>query len=606
MEKPLFALYQYSLLAIFAGVVWGLGRPLTGWLSSLDMSGFIRVPLVLAGGMGVAMVALFIGSTAGFLTPVFVAGLILLGVGLALLPPMRRLLAADRGLAGLPRPEASWWIALAVAAGLFLLLRPLQPPVVFDELNYHLPYARSWAEQGALTVDPWLRYPLFAYNMDLLYAASLVLRNDVLTHLLHAFAGALTVALVFGVAQRHFDWRVGVLAAIGLLTATYWFWGNAYVDLGVMLFWSCAFAVLALRSERGDPRLSYLAAFFAGIAVGIKYQALFYLPVFAVLALVVERRPGVVVKSLLVFVLTGGYWYLRNFLVSGDPVHPVGGPVFGYWLWNAGDLAGQYGELGSVRDWPHWALFPAAGAALFFRDLTPVQRGILLSAAGATGLWYLVSGYSRYLLAVYPMLALLSAYVLVASADKSGIAPRLSTLFARFDPRLVRGLAVLLVLALAVQQYGRMRDEWERIAPDEESRVSYLSSRFAGYDLLLGVDPASTGTLYQLGFEGERYHLEAALGGERVRGDWFGPGRYSEVLSRRRDAAALARYLEALGADSLLVNLDPGFVGSKPWDPALGDHFALVARSDKAILYRRKQGPPVGVAATAEAGGLVP
>jgi len=211
------------------------------------------------------------------------------------------------------------WIAIAGAASLHLLIKPLQPPLAWDELTYHLPYARFWAEQGALAINEWLRYPLFAYNMDLLYAASMVLDNDVLPHLLHTFTAALTIALVLGLAQRHMDWRVGLVAAIGLLITTRPWWGTAYVDFAVMLFWSCAFATLALRHEHRDYRLSYLAAFLAGIAVGVKYQALLYLPVFSALALIVERRPGVIAKSTLILITVGGFWYVRNFLIS-EPV----------------------------------------------------------------------------------------------------------------------------------------------------------------------------------------------------------------------------------------------------------------------------------------------
>jgi hypothetical protein len=587
-EKFAFILGNYALLGVFATSAFGWGRPLAGWIrGSLDRGSLFVLPLQLSAGIGVIMVALFTaGILSQFNAPV-VAGLLLIGVALAL-APLARQLARDDGRMVLTAtsfrqtPESFWWLlAIATIALLPSLLAPLKVPLAWDELMYHLPYARFWAEHGALTVNEWLRYPLSAYNMNLLYGASMLFGSDVFPHLLHALTGALTAVLTFAVARRFFDWRVGLIAVVMVLRATRWGWSNAYVDLALMLFWSCAFAALALRHEHGDPRFSYLAAFFAGIAVGIKYQALFYLPAFVVLALIVEQRSAVIARAVLVFTAIGGYWYLRNALVSGDPLHPIGGPLFGFWLWNVSDLVGQYGDLDRVRSWPKWFFLPALGATLLWRGSTPVQRGLLLSTGTAVALWYLVSGYWRYLVPIYPMLALLSAYVLVELWTRSGAGARLINLLSRLNQRLRR---VLLSLVLAVVTVNALDDASRvlgQVLPDQQARGDYLARRFGGYALLrsLGSDPERP--LYQLGFEGELYYL-----GESVRGDWFGPGRYADVLALVDDAAALERHLDRLGANSLLVNLAREPFSRLSWAPNLGDRFELVAHSDQAALYR--------------------
>jgi hypothetical protein len=590
MEKLAFVFYQYALLGVFAAAAYGLGRPLTGWITKLSgLSAFITVPLELASGTGIAMIALFVAGVFGYLSTTFVWTVILIGLGLAITPIAMCIARAGRrgppvkDLGRITRiPWSTWWWAVLIgAASLHLLLKPLQPPHAWDELMYHLPYARFWAEQGALTVNEWLRYPLSAYNMDLLYAASLLFDNDVLPHLLHAFTAVSTAVLTFGIGRRYMDWPVGLIAVVELLVATRWGWENAYVDLGVMLFWSCAFAALALRYEHGDRRFSYLAAFFAGIAVGIKYQALFYLPLFVLLALVVERRRGVIAKSALILAGTGGFWYLRNFLISGDPLHPLGGPLFGYWLWNAQDLTRQYADLSKARDWPEWFLVPAIGAAWFWPRSTPIERGLMLSAAAAVGIWYLVSGYPRYLVAIYPMLALLSAFFLVGLFQRSGAMDRVSSAFRKLDLRWHPILALLLLVTVAGSTFGDVAKDWGRVAANAQDRADYLSKRFAGYDLLRSTGEEADGTLYQLGFEGELYYL-----GNAVRGDWLGPGRYREVTTRRGSAVALAQYLTGLGVDKLLLNLGRSPFSELSWDPAFLDHFELIARSDKAALYR--------------------
>jgi len=452
---------------------------------------------------------------------------------------------------------------------------------LWDELAYHLPYARFWAEQGVLTVNPWLRYPLGAYNLDVLYAAALIVGSDVLPHLLHGLTGGLTAVLTLGIASRFMDGRVGAIAAILVLYTTRWGWSNAYVDLGLMLFWSAAFAALALRHAVGDERFSLIAAFFAGIAVGIKYQGLFYLPVFVLLALAVERRPSIVARAALIFITVGGYWYLRNYWISGDPVHPIGARLFGFWLWNPDDLVIQYNDLDRVRGWHDWVFLPALAAPFLWRGSTTFQRGLLVCTLATLTIWYLVSGYWRYGLPIYPMLALLTGWVLVASKPAALAAARLQGLATHFGTRTRRTVASLVLVVVAIAMAGDIEKAWSQVLPQGPDRVAYLAKRLGGFDLLRSVQGPPIPALYQLGFEGELYYL-----GDGVRGDWFGPGRYQEVLALSEDAAALARHLRSLGAGGLLVNRARKPFSSLHWDPHLLDYFDLIAQSERAVLYR--------------------
>lgn len=608
METLAFVVGHYAVFGIVALALYGLGRPLVGWMKdSLGVSSILAAPLQLSSGMGVSMVVLFGAGVLGqFKFPV-IAGLVIVGLGLALVPRWRSgyASAGSAGSLGRPIPPALWWwIAIAAITVLPMLLSPLRLPLEWDELMYHLPYARHWAQEGGLTVNPWLRYPLFAYNLDLLYGAALVFDNDILPHLLHALTGALAAILTFAVGSRFLDWRVGLIAAFLLLRATRWGWSTAYIDLGLMLFWFCALAALALRHVYGDRRLSYLAAFFAGIAVGIKYQGLIYLPALGLLAIVVERRPAVLARGALILAATGGYWYLRNWLISGDPVHPIGGPLFGFWLWNVGDLQGQFGDLDKFRGWPEWFFAPALGAILFWRGATTFYRGLLLTALGMTALWYLTSGYPRYLLPAYPLLALLTGAVVLDVWSRSGLDAWYRSAVLRLDPRLRRAFLPLLLVAVAVNGVGEVAKSQDQLVVREEDRGAYLERRFPGYGLLRALGYPKVGPLYQLGFERELYYL-----GDAVRGDWFGPGRYADVMALTQDAAALAQHLERLDAAGLLVNLGRLPFSDLAWDPRLAEHFELIGRSDQAVLYRlrgRETDPVKGPSPLPIAGDPVP
>lgn len=481
-----------------------------------------------------------------------------------------------------PLHPATWpWIALAVAAVLPLLVKPLLPPQDWDELAYHLPYARFWAEQGALAVNPWLRFLLMPYNMQLLYSAALVFGNDVLPHLLHAFTAALTLLLTFAAACRYFDWKTGVVAVVLLAFATRWGWSTANVDFGAMLFWSCAFMSLAVRHESGDQRFVFLAAFFAGLAVGVKYQALLYLPVFALLVWCLERRPSVLARTVLIFGFAATFWYFRNLVISGNPVHPVAGDWLGYWIWNADDLNGLNSDLTRAREWPPLYLLCSAGRLFFWRGAGGMQRRILLTAAASVAVWAIVSGYPRYLVAVYPMLALLSAGVFIRFFRYIGLATGLTASWKQSGT--IKRVLVLATLTFSLLLGGFLdaKKYFHLITPDPASRVAWLKQHFEGYALLQSLPEGRPEAVYQLGFEGELYYL-----GPRARGDWFGPGRYSDVMTLSTDARALASHLEGLGADGFLINLGRKPFSDQSWDSAMEQYFELIGQTQAAALYK--------------------
>ncbi|MEQ9464822.1 MAG: hypothetical protein RJQ10_14255, partial [Haliea sp.] len=292
------------------------------------------------------------------------------------------------------------------------------------------------------------------------------------------------------------------------------------------------------------------------------------------LALVLERRFRVVVCAILVFAVTGGYWYLRNYLLSGDPVHPVGGPVFGFWLWDAGDLASQFDDIGRAALWRHWVYLPALLAVFLWRQSSPFLRGLVVCAAASLLIWYAGSAYWRYAVPIYPMLALLTAWV--------GTQLWPVTASAILWRRLPRGAGVALLLVLLLASGLQLAKELSRLHPDGESRARYLVAEHAGHALLASLPELPGRVLYQLGFEDQIYYLPSA-----TIGDWFGPARYADVMALSGDAQALARHLEQLGADMLLVNLRRAEFPTFDDNPGMEEHFQLLARSDQAALYLR-------------------
>ena len=135
-------------------------------------------------------------------------------------------------------PTLSWLekagLAVVALVAVTTLAPPLAPPVKWDELMYHLPYAREVARSGSLGIYEWLRYPWFPYNYELLYAGALMIVGDVFPHLLNALAGWTSVLIVYRLGVLHVDRMAACVgAAIWLGMGDY---SSAYIDAGVALF----------------------------------------------------------------------------------------------------------------------------------------------------------------------------------------------------------------------------------------------------------------------------------------------------------------------------------------------------------------------------------
>ncbi len=587
IDKLFYILWGYTLLAMIVMAAYGWAIPFMGRLSLSEYpEKYLFFCLQIAAGIGIIILILFILGLLGFLKFAYILSVLGVGLGMALAKGIFNWESIIQQLHKITSCHSKLYILIGCAIFfviiLPLLLDPFKPPLNWDELSYHLPYARLWAQNGNLIVNEWLRYPLHAHNQHLLFTLALVIGNESLAHLIHAFSGALTVLLVVAFACVFMDWRVGLIAALLLINSTKWGWSLAYVDLTFMLFFTCSIASLAVSYRTEDHRFSYLAAFFFGITLGIKYLGLFYLPIFMALFFLVERRPSVIFKAFLILFITGGYWYIRNYIISGDPVHPGGGNVFGFWLWNQGDLIGQHGDFERVRGWRHWYLLLAFLAPLFWLKIDSFHRVLFIVAFLSVLLWYWFSGYWRYLVAIYPILALLAALVIVRIWDFIKLKPWFGLHFRNMNFFAPMAFFVLLLSIATSFNPRKISKAWDSIYQDMEERNSFLTTRFPGYALIKDAELSPDESIYQLGFENEIYLL-----GNQIVGDWFGPGRYTDVMVRWNDIEKLRQHLADFGVNYILVNRAREPFSSLE-DLDLSGRFETVLKSQGAVLYKIK------------------
>lgn len=581
IQKTLFIAAHYAALAVFVTSCWGFGRALVRWLGApprRDAS--LEAAMAVALGIGLFIVVFQgLGIAGIFRAPAVLAmlGGGLLAAGLQARGAVREWTTGRRLRAAAPASTLGERYALLVLAlvGLTTVLSPLAPPMAFDEMMYHLPYARQVAEQGRLGVYEWLRYPWFPYNYNLLYAAALMLYDDVFTHLLHALAGWVSVWMVLRIGTLHANRVIGCIGAgIWLALGDY---HNAYIDMGVALFilTGCV-ALWWWRTLEGGTAARWLAAggFALGVAAGSKYQALSLLPLVAVFVLRRERRIGALAIATLAFLLPCIYWYARNALQTGDPFNPIGGRLFGFTNWNMDDYRQQLDDvLRAHAEMPHAALWPvllAPWSPLLRRS--PALKAAAWFSAWSLLVWVVTSRYPRYLMASVPLIAL------TAAVGWHWIGVRLVALWGgRRLPAGALASRVLLVVLAGVSVVHTIRSA-QAIAPSDAERQAFWRKNVPGYEVLTALRAAPTGgRLYQIALNDSLY-----LAPNPVWGDIFGPWRYAAYVYL--SAAELAQKLRAGGFDTIVIqtSLAP-YVHTKA---GFDRHFTLLHEHDGVRAYR--------------------
>ena len=322
-------IWAVAAVVFMVVAVWGLGGCLQRWLDeSGDLLDSERAAMRFTGGA--ALLSLITFLVGQFYFSVWSSVGILLCAALLNLRfpwPGRRWTSPSFGLL-----FAGGVVLLCVISG---LARPVGDTDA-DEISYHLLGPPVWLREHRIAHVPEEALTAFPATMEVLYGVAKVISND---HAPGAF-GALFLGMLAiqtrGLARRlgggalAGDLAAAFIAGMPAVTSTT---ENCFVDLPYAAF-TLASARLAFDAAR--PSRILLAGAFAGFACGTKY---FGLPATLLIAslIVVFQTGGIVprlqnvIAFLLASGLAGGAWYVRNWIVLGNPIYPPP-PLLWHWF----------------------------------------------------------------------------------------------------------------------------------------------------------------------------------------------------------------------------------------------------------------------------------
>ncbi len=476
-------------------------------------------------------------------------------------------------------------VSIIVAMALPFAILPLYPPTAFDATMYHLPYAKTYAQNHQLAFTPFLRYAVFPQNNEMLFTLALILYDDTLAQLIQFLFLAGTVMTLIAFGERHFTQRAGWWSAAILLGSplVVWLSSVAYVDIGVT-FYLCAgaYAFLNWRQERSRGWL-WMAGCLCGLAIGVKYVALIFTAILGLVAIfdgVKKRRPQWPLVFGLIAFSVAAPWFARNYYYTGNPVFPILhrplGKLLGAPQWSDEytqnlfeDLPNNWRQknLKSFALLPYDLTFrpqlyrnplPLSAVLLFtlpllivFMAVRPRFGGVLALATAYLISWFLLGRDTRFLTPALPL------FSLAAGVSLDRLLGHLPVSLKWLNGRAV---AILVVAILSYQGWRFALDtvrELRKPPSTSERRKAFLTHALPTYSAyhFLNERKGREYTLYGVHEEKMAYFADG-----RFIGNVFGPGRYDSLQLNamfdggpREARRELYRELKSLGVDHLLV-----------------------------------------------------
>ena len=502
-------------------------------------------------------------------------------------------------------------MALMLAFWLSVAIRVFLPESGADALSYHLPYAKSFATAGGLVLEPYFRYPLNALNFDLLFTLGFLFEGEILARMFSLYAAFLMVIGIYSLGLVFFNAVVATVAAwifissqliLNIMT-------TAYIDVGFGLFILAAIFALMLYQKQGDKHYLSLLVVFLGVAMGTKYLGLLVVPsVLAWLFFITENKKRWATCVLLVLVVASP-WYIRSWLISGNPIHPFGQAFFGYWLWTPLDMVHQNNDLfgvhGVERNWLNLVKLPWLIWQDTFVRIGPLNALFVLSIPLAlVGLfkpgvvrqfsffvlfhvvfWFYSSQIMRYLIFAMPFLSLITAYFVVGFIQiLIGLIPRPKRMkwsISNRSQHIIGLVFVTICLYSAVKYHHKVISK--NMVPASQEQWQALLNKNPKYQLVDAANQLAGEATMKLGFPYVAHYFK-----HDFKGDFFGSANMVEFSKGATDDENLRYIMQEMEVRLLLID--------KSYERFVKVHktienselFTLMLENESGYLYRLK------------------
>ncbi len=345
-----YILWHICVLMFLVFISWGLGRKLSKVLQIPYSSILEEFPFAVSLGLGIiSLITLTIGAVKLFYPiAIYAVTFILFILTIKELREITREIYnrwEKRDTFKLDIAQVLLFCLIGITA-LILLMGTFTPPLSYDGLAYHLGVPKTYIKSHGIISLPYHVYSNFPFNMEMLYAYSILLTgNEILAKMFHFLTTLLICFSLYAFGKKYFNHKIGLLSAaifiniplVGQLSML------CYNDLGLALFiFLSIFAFINWVSspEKEKPNWLVLCGILTGLALGIKYFAIIFLFIFLSLAIIIKSafittsksKISRITKNLAIFIglsfCTFLPWMVKNLIITGNPVFPFLYPIF--------------------------------------------------------------------------------------------------------------------------------------------------------------------------------------------------------------------------------------------------------------------------------------
>jgi len=227
---------------------------------------------------------------------------------------------------------------LFVLCLLLTLLGTLSPPIGNDAMAYHLAIPKAFIENHKISYIEHTRESLWPNLIEMFFTLGMVLNSDILAKLFCLAITLLLVCAIFSFCKRYFSSEVGIVAGVLFFITPVVFQQTAfaYNDLALALFAFLAFYSLLIYISSSHTKWIIISGIFSGFCMSTKYIGI-KMPIIVVLVLLIEalytKDRARYLKALCIYsfltLVVSGVWYLRSYLILGNPVFPFAADIFG-------------------------------------------------------------------------------------------------------------------------------------------------------------------------------------------------------------------------------------------------------------------------------------
>lgn len=334
---------EFLLLIILILSATGIGGKVLKLFRIKFYSPLIKAIFSIGLGLGIfSLITLGLGFL-GLLSPSVFYPVILFSLLISYIELKYFLSKAIKGLTqiNLTIPSIIFGICLGVIILLGIILNIGAPPILFDELVYHLAIPDIYIKNNKISNIPYLVFSNYPLNVEMLFTMAISLKSDTLAQLIHFSFGLLSGLSIYAFSRTFFG-RIQASLSILIffsMPSIVFIMSFAFNDLGLTYYVILSVYAMLTWIRINDRGWLILSGVMVGLAMGVKYVGIIsFIILFGFIIMNRYRVFNVCLKELSIFsfvaLLPVLPWLIKNLIFVGNPVYPFLYGLFGGENWS--------------------------------------------------------------------------------------------------------------------------------------------------------------------------------------------------------------------------------------------------------------------------------